>query len=136
GDGDHGRVTFQAPYLTGRVPGGVGEVGGAAGDLEDGVEVDVAGDLLAEACDHVGGLAPLPRRNQPEVTRRRGDRVVAGDDAEHGQAQAAFDLCHVAGGSCAVEHHADDVDVRVVGGHAGDDRADGTGHAGDVDDQH
>ena len=135
-DRDHGASRPRGRHLDRGVPRRRVELGRRPGDREQRVEVEVAGHLLAEPSDHRDRVVALGGGHEPEVSRRRGQVLVARQHPQHGQRQRPPDLLDVALGSRPVEDDAGDPDPWVVRRHAGRDRRDRPRLAGDVEDEH
>ena len=130
-------ATISAHDVDGRPRRAVRE---GAGRRRDRVEVDVRGDQLGHGVDRRDGGRPvLGRGHQPQMPRRHGERVAAGQGAEDRQPDLGGGGAQhllVAGRPDPVQHHPREVDPRVERPEAVQQSGEAAGLAARVDDQH
>ena len=95
----------------------LGDGSGGRGDTHQGVEVDAGRDRCAECLDCGSGLGlAFGGRDQPEMSRRHGERVLTVDgteDRDSGRLDGGSQQLRVVLGADLVEDHAGQADAGV-----------------------
>jgi hypothetical protein len=114
--------------------------GASVADGEQALEVDLAGDALADGGDVAFGLGGFVGRHQAQVALDQGQVGILLHRADHRHVGVVLDhgaqLGLVAAAAEAVEDHAGDADIAVEGLVAEDQRRDAARHAARVEHQH